>query len=159
MKSHGCCGYWWRRDWRWDRIMLVKYSYAFVALPGGFGTMDELFECATLVQTGKIHDFPIVLMGTDYWQPLLDFLRGTMLATGCIDAADLDRITVTDDPSEAAWKIKSVALEHFGLKEVERPLPKWWLGEKKMPRTAARLARLREAIPSKDAKPPEGEAR
>ena len=128
------------------KVMLVKYSYAFVAMPGGFGTMDELFECATLVQTGKIHDFPIVLMGVDYWKPLMEFLRGTMLATGCIDGVDLDRITVTDDPVEAAWKIKSVALKQFGLKEVEHPLPKWWLGEKKLPREEVVVSRLTDAL-------------
>ena len=82
------------------KLMLVKYSYAFVILPGGFGTMDELFEVATLVQTGKVKDFPIVLMGTEYWRPLIGFLRGTMAKEGTIDASDVDRILITDDVDE-----------------------------------------------------------
>jgi uncharacterized protein (TIGR00730 family) len=112
------------------KVMLVKYSYAFVALPGGFGTMDELFECATLVQTGKILDFPIVLLGRDYWDPLVGYLRDTMLANRCIDAADVNRLVVTDDPAEAAAHIRRVAMKQFGLTEVARPAARWWLGER-----------------------------
>ena len=67
------------------KVMLVKYSYAFVALPGGFGTLDETFEVATLVQTGKVREFPIVLMGCDYWRPLIDFVRNRLLVEGTID--------------------------------------------------------------------------
>ena len=62
-----------------SKVMLAKYSYAFVALPGGFGTLDEMFEIATLVQTGKIRDFPLVLMGREYWQPLIDFVRNRLI--------------------------------------------------------------------------------
>src|SRR5207344_1854445 len=62
------------------KVMLVKYSYAFVILPGGFGTMDEVFETATLVQTGKINEFPVVLVGRDFWEPLIEFLRARPLA-------------------------------------------------------------------------------
>ena len=65
--------------------MLVKYSYAFVALPGGFGTLDEIFECATLIQTGKIQNFPLVLVGRDFWRPLTDFLHGPLERMGLID--------------------------------------------------------------------------
>lgn len=83
------------------KTMLVKYAQAFVIFPGGFGTLDELFEALTLVQTGKIHNFPVVLVGTKYWQGLIDWLRGTMLAGGKISAEDLDLMLVTDDPQEA----------------------------------------------------------
>ncbi len=114
------------------KVMLVKYSYAFVALPGGFGTMDEIFETSTLVQTGKIQNFPIVLMGREYWAPLLSFLRDTMAAQGCIDPADVARFVVTDDPAEAAAHIRDVAISRLGLsvREAPRARPKWWLGER-----------------------------
>ena len=80
------------------KTMLVKYAQAFVILPGGFGTMDELFEALTLIQTGKVQNFPVVLVGTSYWGGLLDWLRNTMLAAGKISAPDLDLIYLTDDP-------------------------------------------------------------
>ncbi len=98
------------------KVMLAKYSYAFIALPGGFGTMDELFEIATLIQTRKIKNFPTVLMGRDYWQPLVDFLRDRPLAMHTIDPVDLERFVVTDSPSEAAERIRDVALQNFGLR-------------------------------------------
>jgi uncharacterized protein (TIGR00730 family) len=66
------------------KVMLVKYSYAFVVLPGGFGTLDELFEALTLIQTGKIQSFPVVLMGVDYWQPMMEFFRNRLIAQGTI---------------------------------------------------------------------------
>ena len=88
------------------KLMLVKYSCAFVALPGGYGTMDEIFETATLIQTGKINDFPIVLMGLDYWGPLIEFVRDTMVPAGTIDAEDASRVILTDDPAEAARIIR-----------------------------------------------------
>ncbi|MDP2327158.1 MAG: TIGR00730 family Rossman fold protein [Dehalococcoidia bacterium] len=97
------------------KVMLVKYSYAFVMLPGGFGTMDEAFEVVTLEQTGKIRDFPLVLMGSSYWEPLVTFLRDPVLAQGMIDAADLDRFIVTDSPEEAANVIREAAIKRFGL--------------------------------------------
>ena len=82
------------------KTMFVKYAQGFVVLPGGFGTLDELFEALTLVQTEKVTSFPIVLMGRDYWSGLLDWLRGSALETGTISQADLDLLTVTDDPAE-----------------------------------------------------------
>lgn len=88
------------------KVMLVKYSVAFVVLPGGFGTLDELFESLTLVQTGKIAAFPVVLMGTEYWKPLCDFMRHTVAARGMVAPADLDLLTVTDSPDEAIAAIQ-----------------------------------------------------
>jgi uncharacterized protein (TIGR00730 family) len=111
------------------KVMLVKYSYAFVILPGGFGTLDELFEVMTLIQTGKVHDFPVVLMGTDYWQPLLDFLRGTMVARGTIAAEDVDRIVVTDDAEVAVETIRDLAQRRFHLRLEPRLRPRRMLGE------------------------------
>jgi hypothetical protein len=82
------------------KTMLVKYAQAFVIFPGGFGTMDELFESLTLIQTGKIRNFPVVLFDSSYWQGLLDWLRDTMQVGGKIGKADLDLIMVTDSPVE-----------------------------------------------------------
>ena len=82
------------------KIMFVRYASAFVVFPGGFGTMDELFEALTLVQTDKISAFPIVLVGTDYWQGLVDWLRERLLADGKISSGDLDLFRLTDDPIE-----------------------------------------------------------
>jgi uncharacterized protein (TIGR00730 family) len=112
------------------KVMLVKYSYAYVALPGGFGTMDEVFEAATLIQTGKMKEFPIVVMGRDYWEPLLSFLRDTMIPAGTIEPRDLDRILVTDSPEEAASIILEAATTKFGLQWERKP--KWILGEKEV---------------------------
>ncbi|MCB0034654.1 MAG: TIGR00730 family Rossman fold protein [Anaerolineales bacterium] len=83
------------------KTMLVKYSQAIVVLPGGFGTMDELFESLTLIQTGKIHNYPVVLFDSSYWSGLLDWLKQTMSAEGKIAAEDLDLLYVTDSPEEA----------------------------------------------------------
>ncbi len=97
------------------KVMLVKYSYAFIAMPGGFGTLDEIFETATLIQTQKIRNFPLVLMGTAFWRPLLEFLRADLVPAGTIDPEDVHRIQVTDSPSEAAAAITEVATRQFGL--------------------------------------------
>jgi uncharacterized protein (TIGR00730 family) len=83
------------------KVMLVKYSHAFVVLPGGFGTMDEVFETLTLAQTGKIRALPVVAMGSAYWQHLRTFLRDTMVAAGTIDAGDLSLLQATDAVDEA----------------------------------------------------------
>lgn len=82
------------------KTMFVKYAKAFVIFPGGFGTLDELFEALTLIQTGKIRNFPVILFGSAYWQGLLDWLRATMLAEAKICPADLDLLVVTDSPEE-----------------------------------------------------------
>jgi uncharacterized protein (TIGR00730 family) len=87
------------------KTMFVKYAQAFVVLSGGFGTMDELFEALTLVQTRKVTRFPVILMGRDYWQGLLDWLTHTMQADGKIGPADLELILVTDDVDEAVRHI------------------------------------------------------
>ena len=105
------------------KMMLVKYSYGFISAPGGFGTLDELFEVITLVQTGKIKNFPVVLLGVDYWTPLMEFLRKSLLPEGAIDAADVDRILVTDSPAEAVRHIQVAATKDLGLKYRSRKRP------------------------------------
>jgi uncharacterized protein (TIGR00730 family) len=87
------------------KTMFVKYAQAFVVLPGGFGTMDELFEALTLVQTHKVTRFPVILMGRDYWHGLLDWIKNTMEADGKVGPADLELILVTDDVDEAVQHI------------------------------------------------------
>jgi uncharacterized protein (TIGR00730 family) len=87
------------------KTMFVKYSQAFVVLPGGFGTMDELFEAITLVQTGKVTRFPIVLVGTAFWGGLVEWIKNVMLPAGKINPADLDLIHLTDDPAEVVQVI------------------------------------------------------
>lgn len=85
------------------KTAFLKYSSAFVVFPGGFGTMDELFEAATLVQTQKVRHFPIVLFGSDYWRGLVEWMRETMCREqGCISTGDLELLQVTDDPEQAA---------------------------------------------------------
>ncbi|MFN9246354.1 MAG: TIGR00730 family Rossman fold protein, partial [Planctomycetota bacterium] len=104
------------------KLMLAKYSYAFVALPGGFGTLDELFEISTLVQTEKVEGFPIVLAGKEFWQPMLDYLRDTMVKEGTIGQVDVDRFIVTDDPKEIARRVEDPATKPVA--ENHRTLPK-----------------------------------
>ena len=103
------------------KTMFVKYSQGFVVLPGGLGTFDELFEALTLVQTRKVTSFPIVLIGTSYWQGLLDWLRGTVLAEGKINAADLDMLVVTDDVDEAVALMVAAREDRFPTPPPERP--------------------------------------
>jgi uncharacterized protein (TIGR00730 family) len=83
------------------KLMFVKYSVAYVICPGGFGTLDELFESLTLIQTDKIRHFPVILLGSDFWGGLIDWMRAKMLEMGCIDEADLDLFHVCDDADEA----------------------------------------------------------
>ena len=96
------------------KLMLVKYSYAFVVMPGGVGTMDELFEALTLIQTKKIANFPLVLMGREYWQSLMELL-GMMVKAGTVDQEDLRLLLVTDSVEEAMKHIETNAVEQFGL--------------------------------------------
>lgn len=112
------------------KVMLVKYSYAFIALPGGYGTLDEIFETVTLVQTQKIRNFPIVLMGVSFWTPLIQFLRDKMLAMGTIGHGDLDLLILTDSPDEAMEHIKR-GVEANYPETLKRPFPRrWWLFER-----------------------------
>ncbi|MBU6375073.1 MAG: TIGR00730 family Rossman fold protein [Bdellovibrionales bacterium] len=104
------------------KVMLVKYSYAFVVLPGGFGTQDELNEALTLIQTGKVYDFPVILMGRDYWRPYLEFLAQCSSVYKTIEPSDLDYIQVTDSPDEAIGIINKTA-DLIGLKR-NQLLPK-----------------------------------
>jgi uncharacterized protein (TIGR00730 family) len=90
------------------KVMFVRYASAFVAFPGGFGTLDELFEAATLRQTQKIRHFPILLVGSDYWRGLLDWLSDPVLREGKITADDVERLQVVDDPSEVLAILEDV---------------------------------------------------
>jgi hypothetical protein len=89
------------------KMMFVKYSDAFIIFPGGFGTLDELFEALTLIQTHKIHNFPVVLFGSVYWKEMLDWLRGPMLLDGKIVEEDFRRLHVTDSPAEVVEIVKT----------------------------------------------------
>ena len=93
------------------KMMFVKYSIGYVIFPGGFGTLDEMFEALTLSQTGKIFHFPVVLFGWEYWGGLIDWIKERMLREGCVNSGDIDLFKVTDDPDEAANIIISKALE------------------------------------------------
>jgi len=102
------------------KVMLVKYSYAFVVMPGGMGTMDEFFEAAVLIQTRKIESFPVILFGKEYWRPLVGFLN-EMAEAGTIDRADLDLFLFTDSVDEAMDHIRKHAIEQFGLVRMAPP--------------------------------------
>jgi uncharacterized protein (TIGR00730 family) len=112
------------------KLMLLKYSYAFVALPGGLGTLDEIFETLVLIQTGKVRGFPVILLGLEFWKPLVDLLRERLLAAGTIDSIDVDRITLMDSPTDAASYIREVAMRDFGFTVGNREKPRWYLGER-----------------------------
>lgn len=111
------------------KVILVKYSYGFVVMPGGAGTLDELFETMTLIQTGKLKGFPIVLMGKDYWQPLMDFVY-RMADAGMISPDDPELIFFTDDVEDAVSHLKRHAVRQFGLRQKRPPHPIRALGEK-----------------------------
>ncbi len=84
------------------KVMLVKYAHAFIILPGGFGTLDEMFEALTLIQTGKISNFPVILVGKEYWAPLMKWIKGICLERGMIKSEDLESLHLTDNPKEVA---------------------------------------------------------
>jgi len=96
------------------KVMFLKYSQGFVVMPGGFGTLDEVFESITLVQTRKVRSFPIVLFGSEFWAPLQDWLRQRVLEAGYLGEADLSLLQVTDDPQEAVALVTSSGLESTG---------------------------------------------
>jgi uncharacterized protein (TIGR00730 family) len=110
------------------KLMLIKYSYAFIVCPGGFGTLDELFEVLTLIQTGKLQDFPVALVGRDYWEPGIRQLR-KFAEEKTIDPHDLDKLTISDDPKEVVKAVTGTAMKRFGLSYGPRVKPRWWLGE------------------------------
>jgi hypothetical protein len=97
--------------------MLVRVAEGFILFPGGFGTLDELFEALTLIQTGKAQNFPVVLIDTDYWGEMLDWIKGEMLPDGMISPEDLDLLHVTDDLDEAVETV----LECYALNCAEVP--------------------------------------
>ena len=99
------------------KVMLVKYSLGFVVLPGGFGTMDELFEAITLIQTKKITNFPIVLMGKEYYSEIVDTIRNRMVTEGTISKDDLDLFLVTDSIDEMEDFLRARVVKRFGLKQ------------------------------------------
>lgn len=98
------------------KVMLLRYSHAFIVFPGGFGTLDEVFETITLVQTKKVSDFPIIMMGTEFWAPLKEFIVGTLLKNQTISEQDLHLLYFTNDPKDALACILSYTEKHLGLK-------------------------------------------
>ncbi len=103
------------------KTMLIKYSYAFISFPGGFGTLDEIFETATLIQTRKIKQFPIILVGRSYWEPLIGFLRERLLKESAIDAADLGILELTDSVEEAMQIVRREVIESDQVRYRYRP--------------------------------------
>jgi uncharacterized protein (TIGR00730 family) len=112
------------------KVMLLKYSYAFIVMPGGFGTMDELFNTLTLIQTKSITRFPVVLFGKSYYQPLVDTIQ-KMVGEGTILTEDLDLLLVTDEVDEAMNHINSYLSSNYDLMKKRKAF--WWLFEKKFP--------------------------
>jgi hypothetical protein len=103
------------------KTLFLKYASAFVIFPGGFGTMDEFFESLTLIQTGKIKNFPVVLFGTEYWKGLIDWLKNTMLAQGKISEGDLDLLIQTDSTKEAcAFIVRSIKEQTWRTEQEEK---------------------------------------
>ncbi len=108
------------------KVLLLKYSYAFVVLPGGWGTMDEMFETLTLIQTKVIHHFPVVLMGREYYEPLMKYLQ-FMVEQKTVSSEDLELVLLTDDIEEGMEHIRKYIALHYQVKPRKRS---WWLFEK-----------------------------
>jgi uncharacterized protein (TIGR00730 family) len=117
------------------KVLLHKYSYAFVIMPGGFGTLDELFETLTLKQTGKIHDFPVIIMGKEYWTPVAELLEG-MVEAGTVSPEELSLLHFTDSIEEVIDIIRARSIKAFGLKLAR---PSRILGEHGMPQEGTTL--------------------
>jgi hypothetical protein len=111
---------------------IYPYAQRFLVLPDGGGMMDELFEALTLIQTHKIRDFPVVLMGKDYYAPLIDFF-GDMAWAGTISESDLRLFMITDSVDEAMAHIEQHAIQKFCLTRAKAPKRRWWLGETRLP--------------------------
>jgi uncharacterized protein (TIGR00730 family) len=113
------------------KTLLIKYSYAFVVMPGGIGTMDELFEALTLIQTKKLHQFPVILFGVDYWTPMMNAIL-RMKDEGLISPMDLDLLTLTDSVEKVSEVLKEKAIRQFDLRKISLPTAQAMLGEKKL---------------------------
>ena len=111
------------------KVLLLKYSYGFIIMPGGFGTMDEMFEALTLIQTGKVKNFPVIVMGTEYWGTMQPFLN-RMVKEGTISAADVDLLLFTDSVEEAIAHLQERSVREFGLRQHCQPHRSALLGEK-----------------------------
>jgi uncharacterized protein (TIGR00730 family) len=105
------------------KVMLTKYSIAFIVMPGGLGTLDEFFEVTTLIQTGKLKNFPVILMGKDFWKPLIDFMENVLLKNNTIYPEDMKRLLITDSPEEAVAHIHTY-LNQNGSKESREKIKK-----------------------------------
>jgi len=92
------------------KVMLIKYAQAYVAMQGGFGTLDEIFEAITLIQTKRIKPFPVILVGSDYWKSLWDWVRSTLLEHGLVSSEDMELVTILDDPDDVVRTIKRVVV-------------------------------------------------
>ncbi len=111
------------------KVLLVKYSYGFVVMPGGVGTLDEFYETLTLIQTATIHNFPIVMMGKAYYEPIIEMLN-QMVKEGTVAPEDLNLVKITDDVEEAVLHIRQYISTNFRPVPKKKPQPFWWLFEK-----------------------------
>jgi uncharacterized protein (TIGR00730 family) len=125
------------------KTMFVKYADAFVILPGGFGTLDELFEALTLIQTRKVRNFPVVMVGSEYWAGLLDWIRGTLVAQGAVDEADLALLQLTDDPDEVVRIIRAFSAAESGESVATQSVKARAVSRRRSARTPPRSSRPR----------------